>query len=336
MIRMLLVCGALLLSAAAPPPPAVLAPYVRDGAFEPGDYGWLRGRFADATAAERARWDEVRAWQDACVAGAQAEVRAELVAMGIADPQVPPATYGEQLCSDVTSANVYGERPSFAAFAADLEQARPIADAFLFAQRVAVAHGRPRGPTLADRLLAMPLGEQVLRTGLGWGEGEAGRDAPPLTPGVRAIVLSRLTTAMMRADAENMARMKRIVDAEGWPDQRTVGEPAAHAAWLIVQHADADPAFQLRVLRLMEPMLASGGVSRRSYAYLYDRVMLKLAGRQRYGTQAMCRGGIRMAQPLEEGARVDALRAEAGLEPVAEYLAMMDRDFGPCPTDRPR
>src|SRR3546814_19820645 len=58
----------------------------------------------------------------------------------------------------------------------------------------------------------------------------------------------------------------------------TVGKDASHAAWLRVQHADADAAWQLRALRLMEPLAQMREASRSNYAYLYDRIMLKLAG----------------------------------------------------------
>src|SRR3546814_9636208 len=34
-------------ASAQTPPPAALKPYVTDGAFDPGDFGWMAGRFAD-------------------------------------------------------------------------------------------------------------------------------------------------------------------------------------------------------------------------------------------------------------------------------------------------
>lgn len=120
----------------------------------------------------------------------------------------------------------------------------------------------------------------------------------------------------------------------GWPKISTVGEEASRSAWLLVQHADADPPFQLRALRLMEPLVASGEVSKSDYAYLYDRVMLKIAGKQRYGTQATCRGGNRVPQPLESESSVDSRRAEVGLPPISEYLALMQNQFGNCPPER--
>ncbi len=88
---------------------------------------------------------------------------------------------------------------------------------------------------------------------------------------------------------------------------------------------------QLQALRLMEALLRSGEVSKQNYAYLYDRVMLKISGKQRYATQATCRSGRLVPQPIENEARIAALRGEAGLEPLADYLAKMQKSFGNCP-----
>jgi hypothetical protein len=102
---------------------------------------------------------------------------------------------------------------------------------------------------------------------------------------------SRLGAAMTARDHANTEWLKGIVAERGWPTISQVGEEAAFNAWLLVQHADHDPLFQLRSLRLMEPLVAQGEVTKQNYAYLYDRIMLKLAGKQRYATQVMCRDG---------------------------------------------
>jgi hypothetical protein len=52
-------------------------------------------------------------------------------------------------------------------------------------------------------------------------------------------------------DADNLAWLKEVVAEVGWPGQSMVGEDGAHAAWLLAQHADQDPAFQRRCLELL-------------------------------------------------------------------------------------
>jgi hypothetical protein len=325
-----IVVAAFWLAAAAPPPPPVLAPYIHDGRFDPGDYGWMRGRFDDSTAAQKAQSEAVRAWTDRCFEEGLALTRAELRAMGIADPKLEQAAFREPLCAEVASVSSSLSARTFTAFQREAAVARPIADTWLLATRLAEETGGPRGPTLADRLLARPLGEQMVRIAMSWGEGDL-RDAPKLSPDGRAILMSRLAAAGAVLDHRNTQWLKKIVEEEGWPTISKVGAPASQQAWLLVQHADADPAFQLGVLRLMEPLTRSGEVSKRNYAYLYDRVMLKLTGRQRYATQAMCERGERVPRPLEDEATVGRERATMELEPLAEYMAGMNATFGDCP-----
>ena len=331
----LILAAFLSIAAAMPPPPAALQPYIKDGRFDPGDYGWLRGRFEDASPADRETTIAIAKWMDACFAAGQEESLEKLRAMGVAEPKLERSDFRDALCAAVANTPWPLDLKSFAAFDRAANEARPIAEAYLTAVRRAEEMGGPRGPTLADEILARPLGEQMLRAGLSWGEGQMA-DAPPLSPEVRAVVRSRIGAALAERDRANTAWLKQVVEKEGWPKRSVVGEAAAFQAWLLVQHADADPAFQLQALRLMEPLLASGEASERNYAYLYDRVMLKIAGKQRYGTQAMCRGGKRGLQPLEDEAAVERLRREAGLETVAEYMGQLQTTFGGCPPDPPQ
>jgi hypothetical protein len=187
--------------AAAPPPP-VLAPYIHDGRFDPGDYGWMRGRFDDASAADKANSEAIRAWTERCFAEGVARTRAELRAMGIADPKLEQSDFREPLCAEVASAAFPVAARSFAAFQREAAAARPVAETWLLATRLAEEIGGPRGPGLADRLLARPLGEQMIRFAMSWGEGEL-KDAPKLSPDGKAILISRLAAAAAVRDRRN-------------------------------------------------------------------------------------------------------------------------------------
>ncbi|APX66801.1 hypothetical protein AV944_14310 [Sphingomonas sp. LK11] len=330
-MRMLaLIVSAFLLTAATPPIPDVLKPYIKGDRFDPGDYKWMKGRFPDATPEEKAQDKQVRDWLKASYMAALDNTRAELLALGVTDPQLKGAPVGGLLYSQVGSFIDTSLWSSFAAFQQSLETARPIADTYLLAVKTAKQISAFDTPKLHDLLMARPMGEQMLRYSSSWGSGDMA-DAPAISEPVKAIILSRLMTALRVEDRENTEWLKQIVAKQGWPKRSEVGDDAARQAWLLVQHADADPAFQLTVLRAMEPLVPGGEVSKKDYAYLYDRVMLKIAGKQRYATQAMCVNGLRKPMPVEDEKAVDRLRADAGLKPVKDYVAGMDKIYGPCP-----
>lgn len=326
-----LLASAALLMAASPPPPSALAPYIQGDRFDPGDYGWMRGLFDDASPADKATWQTIFQWTRACDDAGRVEKRAQLVAMGIPAPSLEHEWSGSLLCYEVNLRPRTPDRHSFAAFQRTLAEARPAVDGFLFATTLAERAADESGKTTAEKLLARPIGEQTLRYAWSWGGG-TGAAAPRLSADAQAIAVARIQIATAERDHDNTEWLKAIVDKEGWPTISKVGAAASNQAWLLVQHADADPAFQLRALRLMEPLAAKGDVAKRNYALLYDRVMLKLTGKQRYGSQMICDNGAWKPLPLEEPAAVDRLRASLGIESMDENLRRIARDYL-CPRD---
>jgi len=125
-------------------------------------------------------------------------------------------------------------------------------------------------------------------------------------------------------DVVRTQRLEEILDEHGWPTYDLVGEDGEDAAWAIAQHADHDPEFQRRALELLREAVAAGQASPGNLAYLTDRVAVGAGEPQTYGTQMGCGpDGPMPATPLLDEAAVDTLRAEAGLEPLADYVAEM-------------
>ncbi len=114
---------------------------------------------------------------------------------------------------------------------------------------------------------------------------------------------------------EATARMKEIVATYGWPGRSLVGSDGANAAWVLVQHADADVAFQRTCLEKMEALVQTGEAARKDFAFLWDRVAVNEGRPQRYGTQLDGDDPL----PMEDPAHVDARRKEMGLSTLAEY-----------------
>lgn len=323
-------------SAAAQPldPPATIAAHVRGNLLDTTDLSWLKGAFKEATTAEKADWIAALRWASACSAARDREVRAELRAMGVASLTLPHAGDNDDRCFTF---GVFAFRakafPDWASFDAAARVTRIRWEAFvhgvkLGAESVPFEPGWVNGNAEAMTLLRTVVREQAYRRAFSWrmpGQG------PALTEPEWSLLEAYISVAVGREDQRNTEMLKALVAERGWPSIPRVGAPASNAAWLLAQHADLDPAFQLRVLRLMEPLSAKGDVSRSDYAYLYDRTMLKLTGKQLYATQTNCKGGKRVPQLLEGADTVDARRSWAGLAPLAEYLASMDETFGRCP-----
>ena len=135
-------------------------------------------------------------------------------------------------------------------------------------------------------------------------------------------------------DRKNTQRMKEIVAKHGWPGKRLVGADGAHAAWLLVQHADHDRAFQKQCLGLMKDLVARGDVTGADLAYLTDRVLVGEQKKQLYGTQCTMVKGEVVFQPIEDEAEVDKRRAEIGLSPLAEYKRLVEKMYRPTPPDK--
>ncbi|WP_407940896.1 DUF6624 domain-containing protein [Nonomuraea antri] len=165
---------------------------------------------------------------------------------------------------------------------------------------------------LRDELLQRMQQDQAART-----------CAPPHTPWT-----DEQHAHLTAVDVSNTAFLKRVIAQHGWPGRDLVGEQAAHAAWLLAQHADRDVAFQRSCLPLLEEAAKAGQATWADYAYLVDRVRVADGQLQVYGTQYGMREGRLELQPVEDLDHLDERRARAGLGPHAEYDRMHRATYG--------
>lgn len=136
-----------------------------------------------------------------------------------------------------------------------------------------------------------------------------------------------LIAKLHEIDAANTKWLAEVVAKHGWPGKSLVGADAAHDAWLLVQHADRDLAFQKKVLELMKPLAPKGEVAKGDVAYLTDRVLVAEKKKQLYGTQFQQVNGKMEPQPIEDEANVDKRRAEVGLASMAEYRKLIEQMY---------
>jgi hypothetical protein len=150
----------------------------------------------------------------------------------------------------------------------------------------------------------------------------------------------QLTAEQLRALQEaHTRRLKEIVAEVGWPTLSMVGNDAAQGAWLLVQHADGDPAWQRKALGMMEALVPRNEVRKPDIAYLRDRLDVADHLPQRYGTQGHCVANTKWEPfALAEPEQVEARRRAMDMSTLDAYVAMAStmlcKDYGLPPSSR--
>ena len=128
-------------------------------------------------------------------------------------------------------------------------------------------------------------------------------------------------------DEKNVGKLADVIDRMGWPTVSKVGEGAAHAAWMIAQHADHNPGFQRRCLDLMKGE-SPEDVSLEDVGYLEDRVLVAEGEPQMYGTQWKFEDGRMVPEEIRDRESVDERRESVGMGSFEEYAKAMRGDEG--------
>lgn len=116
---------------------------------------------------------------------------------------------------------------------------------------------------------------------------------------------------------ENTDFLRNLIAQCGWPTARRFGEYAqAAAGWLLAFSARVDPVFQRRCLLLLAQLLDAGEVEGDFYGFTVDRVLVSQGRRQRYGTQVHGNRPRLRSDEVEDPLRLNARRAQIGLEPL--------------------
>ncbi len=123
---------------------------------------------------------------------------------------------------------------------------------------------------------------------------------------------------------ENAERLKEIIYKIGWPTVIKVGEEAAYAAWLILQHAISCPSLQRESLPLLMELANQNEIFPSEVAVLYDRICYFELRPQKYGTQFdFDENGVLNPWELEDEENVDIYRNQVGLPPLNETINRM-------------
>lgn len=120
-------------------------------------------------------------------------------------------------------------------------------------------------------------------------------------------------------------RLEELLNLHGFVGYDKAGKEGSDNFWLMTQHCDHDPEFQLSVLEKMKAEVEKNNASSSKYAMLVDRVNLNLGKQQVYGTQVSfdldtCQA---YSRNLADKEQVNVVRKQVGLDPLEVYLNEM-------------
>ena len=152
-----------------------------------------------------------------------------------------------------------------------------------------------------------------------------------------AAAAARGDTVYMRrfltADSLRSLWLSTLVAERGWPTALAVGADGVRAAFTLLQHSP-DPAFQARMLPLVERAAVANELPSADVAMLTDRVLVQAGKAQRYGSSFRVRNGRLVPDPVDDVAGLDERRRAVGMPPMADYARLLGEIYG-LPVDWP-
>lgn len=147
------------------------------------------------------------------------------------------------------------------------------------------------------------------------------------------LVYLRSLLIMHQTDSINQSQVEPLLTTYGWLPQSKVGQKAAGALFLVIQHANLET--MQRYLPVLKKAVEEGEASATSAALMEDRILTWEGKRQLYGTQASGReqeNGITgyFIWPIKNPEEVNNRRAEVGFgTTVEENAARLNATYNP-------
>ncbi|MBS1060472.1 DUF6624 domain-containing protein [Gluconobacter sp. Dm-44] len=321
-------CSAFL-TAAAPPP--FLTTYIHNGNFEAGDYAFIRGAFAGASAQQLANWKALQAYGTLCMKEAAHSENEELKKLGINAQVDEESGYQDHLCTQIAFASdVPADFKTWDAFHDALARSQPYFQTYKSAVNMAVRslNSDANKDTFEEQLTLHTVPDQMWRFVM---MGATLNDVSGLDAATRSALRMQSILEGVNVDWVNSHWARHILETQGWSPAIKAGRKPAMLMWLLVQHADEDPAFQVMALQKLEPLAKTGQFSKQNYALLSDRVMLATTGKQHYGSQLSCHDHQLAPYSMDKGGdnstTLDARRSEMNLPPEAAYIEHFRKSF---------
>lgn len=125
--------------------------------------------------------------------------------------------------------------------------------------------------------------------------------------------------AYQRVIRTNFPYVSAIFRQYGFPGFDLVGKETSDKYFLLVQHSDFEPGFQLKVLQSMKQEVSKQNASGQNFAYLTDRTELNNGRPQVYGTQVIMSGDTKI-KPCIDTLNLNQRRKSVGLSTIEAYI----------------
>lgn len=180
---------------------------------------------------------------------------------------------------------------------------------------------KPLNGNLISRLDSLKKADQVWRI-----ESTKLQNGNPITTNLNK---DQISEKMGQVDSSNYHELKEIVEQFGFPGYDLVGQEGTGSFWLLIQHQDEHPDFQIFVLDLMEKEVKNENASKANFAYLTDRVKVNTQKEQVYGTQMELNEDETSYQPKKciDPQNLNQRRLKMRLPPIEEYIQIMNSRF---------
>lgn len=146
---------------------------------------------------------------------------------------------------------------------------------------------------------------------------------------IQSISVTEASEMILKIDSSNYHLLQEVVNKHGFLDYDLVGKKGSHQFWLLMQHQDAHPEFQKKVLALMKLATEKNKASRIDYAYLIDRVKVNQGEPQIFGTQMKLNKDSSSFEPkpIIEPEKLNERRKEVYLQPIEKYIEVMNKRY---------
>lgn len=145
----------------------------------------------------------------------------------------------------------------------------------------------------------------------------------------RGILSDTYHKEMEKVHLENAAKLKALIEKNGFPVLSNAGEKGVRLSWMIIMHAISLPDFIRECLTQIRLAAASQDYTLELLAYMEDRVLFFEGKPQLYGTNYDWQDGELKPTPIQDISSLPYRRRSMGLPPMPSEVSRVTDERPP-------